>query len=276
MAKTNVINFMTNVDQRSWIHKLDPRTKVFLIVFFSFMPFIFGDLKFLFIYIGICIILWITAKIDYRSMSGPFIGVGAFLLIIFLLNALRTPAELTNPDPSAAYTWYISLGPLVATSASITRAAFYALRLLCPMTIGLLVISTTDPTMLCKGLRMLKMPSSVSFMLLSGLRFIPIVMEQLFIILDAQTIRGVKGSRITRTQLVLFPLFITSLRRARTMGLACEAKGFGAGKWNHFFEYFKFRFADKAVIASLIVFTIAGFVLRFGFGIGLPLTQGGV
>jgi len=59
---------------------------------------------------------------------------------------------------------------------------------------------------------------------LGGLRFIPIITEQLFNILDAQTIRGVIGSRVEKTKLLFFPLFITSLRRTRTMGLAVKRK----------------------------------------------------
>jgi energy-coupling factor transport system permease protein len=274
MAKVNVLNFMSNIDQKSWVHRLDPRTKVFLILFFSFMPFIFSDPIILLIFIALTLPLWLTSRIDFRPMLGVFGGVAFFLLIIFLLNAVRLPNELVNPDPTYAYTWYIRLGPIVATSRTIYRAEFLTLRLICPMTIGLLVIATTDPTFLAKGLRMLKVPTSVVFMLLAGLRFIPIVMEQMFIILDAQQIRGVTGSRFQRTKLMLLPLFITSLRRSRTMGLACEAKGFGAGRWNSFYEDFNYKFADKAIIVLLIVLTIGSLIARFGYGIGVPFFQG--
>jgi energy-coupling factor transport system permease protein len=274
MAKVNVLNFMSNIEQRSWVHHLDPRTKVFLILFFSFMPFIFSDPLILLIFIALTLPLWLSSNIDFRPMLGAFGGLTFFLIIIFLLNALRLPNELVNPDPQFAYTWYIRLGPIVATSRTIYRAEFLTLRLICPMTIGLLVIATTDPTFLAKGLRMLRIPTSVVFMLLAGLRFIPIVMEQMFIVLDAQQIRGVKGSRIQRTKLMLLPLFITSLRRSRIMGLACEAKGFGAGRWNSFYENFHYGVADKAIIIILIILTIGSLIARFGFGIGIPFIQG--
>jgi energy-coupling factor transport system permease protein len=268
MAKINVVNFMTNVDRSSWVHDLDPRTKFALILFFSSIPLFFTDWRFILFFVILSIPLWLTANLNFRPMAGPLIGVAYFLLIIFLLNAVRGSAELVNQNPANAYTWFIKLGPIVVTSHTATRGLFMALRLLTSMTIGLLVIATTDPTLLAKGLRMLKFPISLVFMVLAGLRFIPIVTEQLFNIMDAQTIRGVKSSRLQRTKLMILPLFITSLRRVRMLGLASEAKGFGAGKWNNFYEEFILSNVDKVVLISILIVTLITILLRFGFSIG--------
>ena len=143
------------------------------------------------------------------------------------------------------------------------------MRLVAPLTIGLLVISTTDPTVLAKGLRKLGMPIAPVFMVLAGLRFIPIVTEQLFNILDAQTIRGLSKSRIQKTKLMILPLFITSLRRTRTMGLAAEAKGFGGRSWNEFYQDFQLSIVDKSILIFLGVLFIASLVMRFVYGLGL-------
>lgn len=269
MAKINVANFMINVDRSSWIHSLDPRTKFGLILFFSSIPLMFTDWRFILFFFILEIPFWFTANLNFRPMAGPLISVGYFLLIIFLLNAVRGSAELVNPNPANAYTWYLQLGPVVVTSHSATRGLFMALRLVTSLTIGLLVVATTDPTYLAKGLRKLKFPISIVFMVLAGLRFIPIVTEQLFNIMDAQTIRGVKNSRLERTKLMILPLFITSLRRVRLLGLAAEAKGFGAGKWNNFYEEFLLKGTDKVILLSLLLMTVISLVLRFAFNIGI-------
>jgi energy-coupling factor transport system permease protein len=272
MAKISVINFMANVGRDSWFHRLDPRTKFFIILFFSTLPLLFTDWRILLFFVLVSIPLWFTSNISFRPMIGPFTGVGMFLLIIFLLNALRSPSELvtagTEIDPLSAYTWYIDLGITVITSHTFARGAFLAMRLVCAFTIGLLIISTTDPTYLAKGLRKLKMPIFVVFMVLAGLRFIPVVMEQLFNILDAMTIRGVSRSLVARTRLMLLPLLITSLRRTRTMGLAVEAKAFGARRWNNFYEPFEYSNVDKAVLITLGILTVAFLVTRFVLGVG--------
>jgi energy-coupling factor transport system permease protein len=263
---------MSNIDRDSWIHRLDPRTKIVILLFFSSLPLLFTDPLYIFGFIVLSIPLWVTAKIDFRSLRGPLIGVAGFLFTIFLLNVFRSRAELTTQfDYFSAYTWYIDLGPLVITSHTVQRATFLALRLMVPFTIGLLIITTTDPTYLAKGLRKIHMPISIVFMVLAGLRFIPIVTEQLYHILDAQTIRGVGKSRLERSKLLMLPLFLSSLRRTRTMGLACEAKGFGAHRWDHFIEDFKMSWIDISLIVMIVILTIAVLIIRFYFGFGFAL-----
>jgi energy-coupling factor transport system permease protein len=263
---------MSNIDGDSWMHRLDPRTKIAILVFFSSLPLLFTDPVYIFVFILMSLPMWFTARINFRSLAGPLLGVASFLFMIFLLNVFRGKAELTTQyDVYSAYSWAISLGPLVVTSHTVQRASFLALRLAVPFTIGLLMITTTDPTYLAKGLRKLHMPIIFVFMVLAGLRFIPIVTEQIFHILDAQTIRGVGNSWITRFKLLMLPLFISSLRRTRTMGLACEAKGFGAHRWNNFVEKFKFEKIDKVILVALVVLTIITLIIRFYFGLGFAL-----
>ena len=269
MAKVNVTNFLANVGGTSWMHRLDPRTKLAILFFFSTIPLLFTDYRFIAIFIVMTLPLWLTSGINFRPMIGPFIGAGFLMLIIFLLNAIRGPGVLTSTDPNLVFSWFYRLGPIVVTSHSMTRGLFLAMRLAVPLTIGLLIISTTDPCTLGKGLRKLKMPTAAVFMLLAGMRFIPIIMEQLFNILDAQTIRGVTSSRLQRTKLMIMPLFITSLRRTRTMGLACEARGFGANRWNTFYEDFRLRLPDKTMIVIVGVLSVLFLYIRYGLGMGL-------
>jgi energy-coupling factor transport system permease protein len=157
---------------------------------------------------------------------------------------------------------------VVVTSHTFFRGLYIAGRIGVPMTIGLFIVATTDPTSLGKGLRLMKLHASVVFMVLAGLRFIPIVSEQMMNILDAMSIRGVGKSRIERTKLLILPLFITSLRRTRTMGSACEVKGFGAGAWNNFYQDFRLKRIDWAILILLIILTIAFLYIRFGLGLG--------
>jgi energy-coupling factor transport system permease protein len=269
MASSGVANFLSNIDRDSWIHRLDPRTKVAILVFFSVFPLFFTDYRFIFFFFLLILPLWLTANLDFRPLVGPFIGVGFFMLVLFIFTALRSPSEITNPAPEAAnFSWYVRFGPIVITSHTFFRGLYIAGRMLVPLTIGLFIIATTDPTTLGKGLRKLKVPTPAVFMVLAGLRFIPIVTEQMLNILDAMTIRGVPFSRYQRTKLLILPLFVTSLRRTRTMGSACEAKGFGAQRWNNFYQNFHFQRADKFLLVTLFVLTIAIIYVRFGLGIG--------
>lgn len=269
MANVSVVSFLANIDRDSWVHRLDPRTKVAILVFFSVIPLLFTDYRFIFLFILLVLPLWLTAKLNFRPLITPFIGVGFFMLVLFVFTAIRGPSELTNPVPEAAnFTWFWEFGPIVITSHTFFRGLYIAGRIGVPMTIGLFIVATTDPTSLGKGLRLMKMHGSVVFMVLAGLRFIPIVSEQMMNILDAMSIRGVSRSRIERTKLLILPLFITSLRRTRTMGSACEVKGFGAGAWNNFYQDFRLKRIDWAILILLLILTIFFIYIRLVLGLG--------
>lgn len=269
MANVSVVSFLANIDRDSWVHRLDPRTKVAILVFFSVIPLLFTDYRFIFLFILLVLPLWLTANLNFRPLISPFIGVGFFMLVLFVFTAIRGPSELTNPVPEAAnFTWHVALGPIVITSHTFFRGLYIAGRVGVPMTIGLFIVATTDPTSLGKGLRLMKLHSSIVFMVLAGLRFIPIVSEQMINILDAMSIRGVSKSRIERTKLLILPLFITSLRRTRTMGSACEVKGFGAGAWNNFYQDFRLKRIDWAILIILLILTVTFLYIRLVLGLG--------
>jgi energy-coupling factor transport system permease protein len=266
MAKKSNMNILSNLDRDSWFHKLDPRTKIFLLMSFGIVPLFFTDPRVILFFILLCLPFWLTANLDYRPMIAPFLGVGIMLFVVFFFNVIRPLTDLENTG--AVSSWSFAIGPIMITSYSVTRALFLSGRLVVPLTVGLLIIVTTDPSYLAKGLRKIGIPIPIVFMALSALRFIPIVMDQLQHITDAMSIRGVVNSRRVRTQLMILPLFITSLRRTRTMGLASEAKGFGAGLWNNFYEEFRLSRYDNLLIIGLAFMTLISIVLRFGFGFG--------
>ena len=106
--------------------------------------------------------LWLTAKLDFKPLRAPFVGVGFFLMILFVFTTLRGPSKLTSAQPEAQnFTWFYQVGPVVVTSHTFFRGLYIAARAAVPMTISLLIISTTYPTSLGKGLRKLKMRSCI-------------------------------------------------------------------------------------------------------------------
>jgi energy-coupling factor transporter transmembrane protein EcfT len=89
LAKNNVINFMSNIEGDSWMHRLDPRTKIAILIFFSSLPLLFTDPLYILVFILLSLPMWLTARINFRSLIGPLVGVGGFLMMIFVLNVFR-------------------------------------------------------------------------------------------------------------------------------------------------------------------------------------------
>lgn len=136
----------------------------------------------------------------------------------------------------------------------------------------IVIITTTDPALLAKGLMKMKVPMNIAFMFLGTLRFFPLVFEELTNISNAQTIRGVNKKGIRGSwnsfKLAAFPLLINSLRRSRTMGLAVESKGFSKMAWREYYQDMKLENKDYVVIVLTIVFFAGALYVRYGLGLG--------
>jgi hypothetical protein len=53
------------------------------------------------------------------------------------------------------------------------------------------------------------------------------------------------------------------------MGSATEAKGFGASRWNNFYQDFSLNRIDKSIMIFCLVMTLVSFYVRFVLGLGL-------
>ncbi len=67
-----------------------------------------------------------------------------------------------------------------------------SLRMIAPMTLGLVIFWTEDPVRILTGLNKLKLPYAVSFMVMTCLRFIPITLAEAKVTLDSQRLRKYK------------------------------------------------------------------------------------
>ena len=99
---------------------------------------------------------------------------------------------------------------------------------------GAAVIRTTTTSELLLAMQAFRAPWPFTFMVIVGLRFLPEMLEQTRRVLAAQAVRGVSGSgpgaAFRRYRLLLTPLLVAGIRRARQTALAAEARGFGPGR----------------------------------------------
>jgi energy-coupling factor transport system permease protein len=267
-------SFLVNIGGGSWLHRLDPRVKLLLLCVYTICPLFFAEPLYISIFILLSLPLWITSKIKWKPMIAPFTGMAVLVFFVVLFNLVWGGGR-TADTSSVIYKGYrvlFSIGPFQISNLSFKRAIFLGLRLVVPLTTGLLIVSTTDPSILAKGMRKLGVPTVICYLLLISLRFIPIIFDQMHNILDAMTIRGVAGKGIgfvfRRFKLALMPLFLTSLRRTRVTGIASECRGFGSGKWKTYYEEFSLDKMDMLIIVYSVIIICATIYIRFILGLG--------
>ena len=216
----------------SSLHRMDPRTKLLMLVLYIITLFVCkGLLPFALCALGLALAIRISripAKLILKSLK-PLV-----IIIVFtgLLNILYTPGR------TLVSFWIINI-----TVEGIQTAATMITRILLLVASSSLLTYTTSPMSLTDALenllaplKKIKVPVHEFAMMMSiALRFIPTLIEETDKIMSAQKARGAdfeSGSLIQRAKAlvpVLVPLFISAFRRADELACAMECRLYHGG-----------------------------------------------
>lgn len=193
------------------------------------------------------------------------------LLLLTLMIALVAFWMLSGSTPTTR----LPIGPYIITYAGVWTLFTFAMVLLVFFTFSVLLTLTTSPVALIEGLnmllaplRLLKLPvDDFSLMALLALRFIPTLLEEVEMLLKAQTARGAdvrSGSARERLQslsMLFIPLVRNTLRRAADLSVALEARGYAVkGRQTRLYEttfgwrdYLAFGVVLVAAVITLLI-----------------------
>lgn len=254
----------------SYIHRLDPRTKllgliVYIVALFVAVNWVSYGIVFLFLAVIIAIST-IPLKSIFRGMK-PLIFI---LIFTGILNLFFTGGE----------TVLASFWGVVITAEGVIRAIFMVLRILMLITGTFLLTYTTSPIALTDGLESLLSPLKVirvpvhelAMMMCIALRFIPTLIEETDKIMSAQKARGAdfeSGSLISRVKAlvpILVPLFISAFRRADELATAMECRCYQGGTGRTKMKILRFHRGDLMAFFVLMLL-LGGTILLNIFGL---------
>ncbi|MBN1037338.1 MULTISPECIES: energy-coupling factor transporter transmembrane component T [Clostridium] len=238
----------------SFIHKLDPRTKIMISILFIVCLFIinkFVGYTFVFVFLASIILI---AKIPLRFI---FNGLKPVFLLIALTAVLNVFMIKGTPE-----TLLFKVGFLSVYVEGLRLAGFMALRLIFLIVGTSILTLTTSPIELTDGIEKLirpigkEMAHELAMMMTIALRFIPTLMDETDKIMKAQKARGAdfeSGNIISKAKSLvplLVPLFISSFRRADELAMAMEARGYRGGAGRTRMKVL--RFTSKDIIAFVV------------------------
>lgn len=217
----------------SVIHRLDPRTKLVLLVVYIVALFIAaGPLSY-----GLMLVL-LLASIRISKIQGKAFLRGMKPLVFILiftgvLNLLFTQGE----------TVLLSFWVITITLEGVIRSIYMMARILMLIAGTFLLTYTTSPIALTDGLESLLNPlkrikvpvHELAMMMCIALRFIPTLIEETDKIMSAQKARGADfetGKLMDRVKAlvpILVPLFISAFRRADELATAMECRCYHGG-----------------------------------------------
>ena len=260
----------------SFVHGLDPRTKIVLTMLLMVVVFAIPNFLGYGLFIVFLVGLFLLAQIPLGYAARGLRPIVFLLLLTFVLNLFFSGVRDGTP--------LLHLGPLVITREALARAAFIALRLILLVIATSLFTYTTSPMALTDGMERLLRPfrpreviigssrlnvgipgHELAMMMSIALRFIPTLLEETERIIKAQMARGAefqRGSLVRRARALLpimVPLFVSAFRRADELALAMEARAYRGGEGRTRMK--ELRFAPRDAVAGVVSLLVAAVIL---------------
>ena len=254
----------------SVIHRLDPRTKLIMVVVYIVALLVaqswagYGLL--------LAFLLWVIriSTIPPKAIVRGLKPLVMILLFTAVLNLFFTREGMVLVD-----VWIITI-----TTGGVNRAAMMMARILMLISCTFLLTYTTSPISLTDGLESLMSPlkrirvpvHELTMMMCIALRFIPTLIEETDKIMSAQKARGAdfeNGSLVERAKAlipILVPLFISAFRRADELATAMECRCYQGGDGRTKMKLLRYHRQDMTAFGCGALLVCAVAVLRY-FGL---------
>ena len=253
----------------SVIHRLDPRTKLVMLVVYIVALFLAsGPASY-----GLMLVLLLTS-IRISSIPGKAFLRGMKPLVFILIFTGILNLLFTQGEKVLVSFWVITI-----TLEGVVRSIYMMARILMLIAGTFLLTYTTSPIALTDGLESLLNPlkkikvpvHELAMMMCIALRFIPTLIEETDKIMSAQKARGADfetGKLMDRVKAlvpILVPLFISAFRRADELATAMECRCYHGGDGRTKMKLLRYKRRDFCAYGIGILVLVAVIVLiRFG------------
>ena len=238
----------------SWLHHLDPRSKLCCGLIFVIAAFTVFTLEQLLLALIATATILTSSKISPRAIFRSIRPALALLAILGLFNLffIKTGTVL------------FTLGSVHITSQGVWEAILYPTRFAIALVVGSLTTCTTTPTAIADAFDSLLSPLSriglpgheIAMVLALMLRFIPTLVDDVQTISEAQESRGAAlssgklGLRIQALTALLVAVFASALRHANNLSRALDARCYeGNAKRTHLHPL---RFQHRDLICAIL------------------------
>ena len=218
---------------KSVVHRMDPRVKLCLTVYFIVLIFCAQNFVTMAATIFMCFLGIGLSKVPvklYLKSLKPILFIVVFTGVLNLFYGTGEPL--------------VRFGFITITMNGILNSIMIAVRIVVLILISSILTFTTSPTQLTdaierllKPLALLRVPvHEIAMIMTIALRFVPTLLEETDKIMSAQKARGAdleSGGLVQRAKAllpILIPLFVSSFRRAYDLAMAMECRCYHGGE----------------------------------------------
>lgn len=218
----------------SFIHRLDPRTKILAVVIYIIAIFLAVKPIAYVALVAFAAIVILISKVPWLLIFKSLKPIWIIVVLTMFIHMFTAPGE------HIVFSWKF----LSVTAEGIDMGVKMAVRLILLLLFSSVLTFTTSPIVLTDGIENLLNPlkklgvpaHEIAMMMTIALRFIPTLLDETDRIIKAQTARGAdfaSGNLLQRMKNMLpllIPLFISAFRRADELAIAMEARCYRGGE----------------------------------------------
>jgi energy-coupling factor transport system permease protein len=246
------------LDRDTWVHRLDPRTKMLLLIGAFVLAFLFVNPLY-----GL-VVLAIVLAFGYAAQS--LVNLKRIWFILLMIAVMTVILWTLFGSGDTPLFWLVEQEALLYGIGA-------ALRIDIMIVAGMIFLSTTRNEEIATGLVKLGIPYRFAFAVSTALRLVPTIAATGATIGQAQRSRGLdleSGNLIQRVRKntpLLIPVFVSTIRSTNVFSMALESKGFGASPQRTYFLKIELTRRDVLVLVSFAALLVAALALRFaGYG----------
>jgi len=248
------MNLFLYLDKHTPIHRLDPRTKIFLLLGSFVAAVLFFQPGPLAALLGVLLVYGAVAK-----ALGNLRRIWFLLVSIAIISTVSWSVFTRGTTPVFwRVTWeglQFGIGAAIKIDSMIIS--------------GLIFLSTTRTEEMVLGLIRLRVPYQAAFAFSLAIRMVPTIIGTAVTVTEAQRSRGLdleSGGPLARLRKyipLLVPIFLQTLRNTDQLAKALESRGFGAHRERTSYLEIGFHAADVLALALGGIILAGFFFARF-------------
>jgi energy-coupling factor transport system permease protein len=257
----------------SLVHKMDVRAKVLLFVAFTVVLFLFSNPAINLALAVLATLLLLYVRMPFGRLWRLIKPVAPVFVIIAIISGFTYSGFRT--DLANTVIFYALPGErLPFTYGGLFFGLTLMLRIYCMVVVTSVLTFTTPLDDFVQLMRAMRFPQPLTFIVVTGLRFVPTMQKKVDQVFDAQRARGARFSgggpfrQVTAYVPVMVPLIVESLRMSENLAIAMLNRGYGASKeWTPLRELRMTTLDVLALLIGLAALAAAVFLRTSGYGV---------
>ncbi len=229
------------LDKDTYMHRLDPRSKIFVMVATFLIALLFESIPVLLALAVLVVSYGATGKVltNLKRIKLVLIMISLFSVVIWSVMG-KGSTKLIGMLTQEGLIYGIAMG----------------IKLDIMIIAGMIFLSSTKIEELSLALQKLHIPYRVAFAFSTAIRLVPMIVSTTYIIMQAQKSRGLdldSGNMLTRIKKyipLLIPVFISVIRGTNVFAMALESKGFGYSDQRSSYLQIAYRKQDVVLLTG--------------------------